>query len=156
MDLTNWIASVVAVLALATSLAAFLYSRRATLASERSATAAEQSALAADRSAAVAEREERRQMRDADERAVRWRVEQLGSASVMLRNSGEGTAYDVIVEVREGAQIVGGAQVNGATVFSGEGVRVPASTAGMGRHKQLDVHWRTSVEAPVQTRTVDL
>jgi hypothetical protein len=156
MGLTDLMAAVVAVLALALSVAAFLYSRRATWASERAAAAAEQSAAAADRSAAVAEREEGRRLKEVEERAVRWRPEPLGNAAVMLRNVGDGTAYDVRVEAREGDQIVGGAQVNGATVPGGEGVRVPASTAGLGRHKQLDVHWRTSQESSVQSRTVDL
>jgi hypothetical protein len=146
----------VALLALALSGGAIYYSRRATKASERSAKASECSAEAASRSAGVAEREEQRQAREAEERAVRWKPEAVGTATVRFVNIGDGTAYDVAVEVREGNAIVGGRQVNGATVHSGDSVRVPASTAGLGTHRQFDVHWRTSPEGPVQTRTIDI
>ncbi len=149
MDLTEWIVAVAALLALIVSFAAFLYSRRATL-------AAEESAAAARRAAAVAERQEQRDLEDAERRAVRWRPERLGTASVKLWNDGDGTAHDVRVEVSEGAQIVGGPQVYGVTVHSGEGVRVPASTAGYGVHRELLVHWRTSPSGPEESRTLEL
>ncbi len=146
----------VALLALVLSGGAIYYSRRATKASERSARASELSADAASRSAGVAEREEQRRGREAEERAVRWHPEAISTAMVRLRNTGEGTAFDVRVEIREGNQIVGGPGVNGATVPSGDSVRVPASSAGLARHRQFDVHWRTSPEGPVQSRTVDV
>jgi hypothetical protein len=145
----EWIIAVAAVLALIVSGAAFFYSRRATL-------AAEEAAAAAGRAAGVAERQEQRDLEDAHRRAVRWRPERLGSATIKLWNDGEGTAYDVRVEVSEGAQIIGGPQVNGTTINSGEGVRVPASTAGYGHHREFLVHWRASPGSPEESRTLEL
>jgi hypothetical protein len=93
------IAAVAAVAALLVSVAAFLYSRRSTLAAERSATEAKRSADAAERSVDVAEREEERARAEADERAVRWDYKRTGQAEATLTNVGEGTAFDVRVEV---------------------------------------------------------
>lgn len=155
MQVTDWIAAVVAVLALAISIAAFIYSRRATMASERQA--------------AVAERQERRALEEAAERAVRWRfmpqprvifsdtpARGSGGDVLSITNEGDGTAYDVRVELRDGDQVIGGPLVNGELVHRGEWVGMPSATAGYGPNEQFLVYWRTAPDGPERSQRFDL
>jgi hypothetical protein len=162
MTVTDWIVAVVAVLALVISILAFLYSRRATIASERSA--------------AVLERQEEWQFEERAQRAVRWRFEwpprvyffpddstsesteptEPTNDRVTMLNEGDGTAYDVRVELNEGGQVIGGPLLNGITVHSNERVQLPASTAGYGRHKELTVSWRVTSNGRTRSRHFDL
>jgi hypothetical protein len=159
LDAANFL---LATLAFLLSAGAIAYTRRATRASE-------QAAEAASRSATVAERAEQRQLEESADRAVRWRfmpeprvVFSNTPAGIhddrmtSMTNEGDGTAYDVRVELHEGPQIIGGPLVNGATVHSNESVRLPANTAGYGEHQELRVYWRVTVDGPVRSRHFDL
>ena len=151
----DWIVAVVAVLALLISIGAFIYSRRAT--------------IAAERSTAVSERQEQRQLEEAAERAVRWRfapepvvifsttpARTYDEGMTQMVNEGDGTAYDVRVELHEGSQVIGGPLLNGATAPSNEWVRLSRGTAGYGEHQEVRVYWRASPDGSIRFRHFDL
>jgi hypothetical protein len=159
LDAANFL---LATLAFLLSAGAIVYTRRATQASE-------QSAEAASRSAAVAERAEQRQLEEAAERAVAWRFAPepvtvfsdmpagtYDDGMTQMVNEGDGTAYDVRVEVHEGMQVLGGPLLHGATVHSNEWVRLAKSTGGYGEHKEGHVSWRVTRDGPVRSRHFDL
>jgi len=133
------------------SILAFLYSRRSTLASERSAIEAQRAAAAAERSADVAEREEQRVRDEAEERAVRWSLDRVGDAGGHLANTGEGTAYDVHVEVPEAMRVVGARTIadelpGGAKLPVQLSRRMSAPLGGA-----VTVRWRTAPGGPQRT-----
>ncbi|TFV86203.1 hypothetical protein E4P40_13200 [Blastococcus sp. CT_GayMR20] len=140
---SDWITAGVAVLAFLLSVAAFVYSRRAT-------RAAEASAKAADRSAAVAEREEKRQAQEAEERAVRWQLTSTGRYRPnRLTNVGDGTAYDVQVQVADDIKVQDHPyekEVIGPNSSMLVGIAVTMDSAD----DTVTVRWRNSPDGPVR------
>ncbi|MGY1672183.1 hypothetical protein [Geodermatophilus sp. SYSU D00710] len=139
--MTDWIAVVLAGLALIASGVALIYSRRATKAAETSATAA-------DRSAAVAERAERREQEAEEERAVRWQFTAAAVAGdANLTNRGERVARDVKVDLQSASgqrQHVNAAEV----VHPGDHAVERLPMGRYGRDQILTVRWRTSPDGP--------
>lgn len=150
MHITDWLTGVAAVVAVAISIIALLYARS-------SSKAAADAAEAAKRSADVAERDERRQLEDAEQNAVHWKVERLGNAAVKLWNIGDGpAAYDVWAEASEEIRVAGfGDPVEGQTIHRGTGVRIGAGEFG-NREGHLSIRWRNRPDGPVQELTYQL
>ncbi|MGY1751093.1 hypothetical protein [Modestobacter sp. SYSU DS0511] len=148
MTLADGTVAVTAVVALVLSFLAFVYSRRSTLAAETAAAEARRSADAAERSADVAEREEERAREEAEERAVRWALDRVGGATAHLVNTGEGTAYDVRVQVPEAMRVVGG---HAAADELPAGGKLPVGVSrrmSAPARSGLTVRWRTRPGGP--------
>lgn len=150
MTITEWLVAIAAVAAVIVSVVALIYSRSSARSAKRSAIAAEESADAAKRTADVAERDERRKLEDAEQRAVRWEVERLGSAFVKLWNTGDSTAHDVYAEASESVRIVSQTPpVQGDTIHAGTGVRIGASSYD-GDDGHLTIRWRNQPDGEVK------
>ncbi|MGY1738368.1 hypothetical protein [Geodermatophilus sp. SYSU D00684] len=148
------VVGVTAVVALLVSVAAFLYSRRSTLAAERSATEAKRSADASERSADVTQREEQRAQVEAEERAVRWRLERTGSAAATLTDVGEGAALDVHVEVPESMRVIG-ARTTAAELPAGGQLMVRvARRMSAPADSHITVRWRNRPGGPWRTQSL--
>jgi hypothetical protein len=154
MTFSDWVVPGTAVAALLLSAAAFVYSRRSTLAAERSATEAQRSAAAAERTADVAEREEQRVQAEVEERAVKWELDRSGNAAAYVTNAGDGTAYDVHVEVPEEMRVVGEHTAApelpaGGQLRVGVARRMSASPGS-----RITVRWRNRPEDAERTTTL--
>jgi hypothetical protein len=131
-----------------------LAAERSATEAQRSADSSERSAAAAERSADVAERQEHRAHVEAEERAVRWVLERRGNAAAHLTNTGEGTAYDVRIEVPEEMRVIG-ASTTATQLPSGGQLRLGVSRRmSAAPRSRVTVRWRNRPDGPERTGTV--